>query len=287
MSVIRTMSGIPLLRRIGLPLLQRLNFDISIAHHWVPGLRIRLNSFLHKGYWFHRRKREYDSMLLFTKLISPGSTVVEVGGHIGYITAHFASIASPKGKVVVFEPGSNNLPYIRQNTLNMSRNKSLAEVTLVEKAVGPTAGWVEFYEDDLTGQNNSIVKNFPGLQANAKRAFIDTKVRTRNVEMISLDSYLLDINVDFIKIDVEGFELGVLEGMAATLSTQRPMVMVEVQASETEIFRLLQSMGYILISSACLPISSASQLKNNVFCLHEEKHKEQLDRLVSQKAQSC
>jgi FkbM family methyltransferase len=285
MSIIRMMSGIPFFRRVGLPVLQQLNFDISIAHHWVPGLRIKLNSFRHKGYWFHRRNREYDSMQLFAELIARGSTVVEVGGHIGYITAHFASITGPNGNVIVFEPGSNNLPYMRQNIINVSNNKSLATVTLVEKAVGPTEGSVTFYEDDLTGQNNSIVKNFPGLRENAKRAFINTTVQTRSVEMTSLDSYLINLHVDFIKIDVEGFELGVIHGMRSILSTQKPIIMVEVQSSEAEIYHFLKSMGYVLISSARLPIFNASQLKNNVFCFHCEKHKEQLNHLIAQKAQ--
>ena len=283
MSVMKTISEIGLVRRFGLPLLRLTNFNITIKHPWVADFRITLNSFLHKGYWFHGRRRERDSMKLFAKLILPGSVVVEVGGHIGYITAHFASIAGATGKVIVFEPGSNNLPYIRRNITRMSKHRSLAKITLIEKAVGPAAGRVEFFEDNLTGQNNSIVENFPGLEANTAWAFIKTQVHMRTVEMISLDEFLADSAADFVKIDVEGFELGVLKGMNDTLVTQRPAVMVEVQASEEEIFSLLRSNGYELFSAKLVPIISAAQLSGNVFCLHHETHKEQLDRLFFQR----
>ncbi len=96
------------LRRFFLPLLNKYRFDFTMTHPWNKEVRIYLNSFQHKGYWWHRKNREKDTMLLFTKIINTGNNVVEVGGHIGFITSFFASLVGENGRIFVFEPGITN-----------------------------------------------------------------------------------------------------------------------------------------------------------------------------------
>ena len=76
-------------RRILLPFLKLAAFDFSVAHHWT-GDRFILNCFRHKGYWYHGRVREFSTMQAFGCLIAKGETVIEVGGHVGYLTLYFA-----------------------------------------------------------------------------------------------------------------------------------------------------------------------------------------------------
>src|SRR5215469_14582451 len=127
------------LRRIALPVFARLNpGDITIRHHYT-GAPLRLHSFRHKGYWFHGKAREADTMKLFARLIRPGDIVFEAGGHIGYVTTYFASLVEQTGRVVVFEPGVNNLPYLRANVGRYS------QVQVVDCAVSDVCGKAEFY----------------------------------------------------------------------------------------------------------------------------------------------
>jgi FkbM family methyltransferase len=49
------------------------------------------------------------------KLIRSGETIVEIGGHIGYLSIYLSDLVGPQGRVYVFEPGPNNIPYIRKN----------------------------------------------------------------------------------------------------------------------------------------------------------------------------
>jgi len=114
-----------------MPLLKATAFDLSIAHPWVPPSRFRLNSFRHKGYWYHGKSRELRTMQLFAKLIRPNDTVAEVGGHIGFISMFFAKLVGDNGRVVVFEPGSNNLPYLRQASSCSPTYKSLSRPSAV------------------------------------------------------------------------------------------------------------------------------------------------------------
>jgi len=83
-----------LLRRLVLPLLKIFNRDIFISHPWTND-RVRLSLFEHKGYWFHGKNRENDEMLAFGRLIQPGACVIEVGGHIGFISLFYSKLVTP------------------------------------------------------------------------------------------------------------------------------------------------------------------------------------------------
>jgi FkbM family methyltransferase len=254
-------------RKMGLSLLRTCQFDLRINHHWIPGRKILLNSYKHKGYWFHGKRRETGTMEVFAKILGKGDRVVEVGAHIGYITSYFSYLVGPGGEVVAFEPGRNNLPYLRENI------RTLSNVVLQEKGVGAAVGQLEFYEENLTGQNNSFVKGFEGLKRNSEAAHVEAKTFNRVVEIISLDDYFKnsDKTPDFIKIDVEGFELEVLKGSAHVLD-QLPVVMVEVQTSRDEIFSVFKTRGYNVYRDDGEKLLLADAMRLNVFCLHPEKH---------------
>lgn len=250
------------LRRIAMPLLKASAFDLSMAHPWVPKSRFRLNSFRHKGYWYHGRARELGTMRLFEELIRPQDTVVEVGGHIGFITMYLAKLVGVSGKVVVFEPGSNNLPYLRHNT------RSLATVQIVEQAVSSEDGMAVLHEESLTGQNNSLVASFQGFAVNAAHAYVDTDVCSREVPIVSLDTFFHGVNVDFVKIDIEGHEYAALRGAEQLLHRCHPKMMVEIQADQSAIYDMLSELGYRLFNDRMHEHRSPETLRGNVFCLH-------------------
>lgn len=255
-----------MLRRVVLPLLKWTSIDVGVSHPWVPKQRVALNSFRHKGYWYHGKAREKNSMELFAKLIAPGSCVVEVGGHIGFISQYFSHLVGEGGKVFVFEPGSNNLPYIRRNIAKCPN------VKLIEKGVGAENGSAAFFEESLTGQNNSFVRDFQGFLENAEAAHVSAKVTTRDVEIVTLDHYFCDTPPDFIKIDVEGFEYSVLRGAKALSQKHHPALMVEVQADRSEIWNFLSDANYVLFNAELETFRDAKSLISNVFALHRIRH---------------
>jgi FkbM family methyltransferase len=259
-----------LARQFVLKFLKLTQRDFYNTHHWVTGKKIKLNSFRHKGYWYHGKSREEKTMTLFGKFIAPGDSVVEVGGHIGYISTYFSHLVGPTGQVLVFEPGQNNLDYTRANV------RDCKNIKLVEKGVGRESGVMAFYEDALTGQNNSFVKDFDGLKENQKYAIAVAAVEERKVDIVTLDSFLNEFKPDFIKIDVEGFELAVLEGARETLKL-KPIVMVEVQADRKEIFEFMTSLGYVLFNESGEKCLRSSDLNANIFCLDSFKH---LDKIA-------
>lgn len=261
-------------RSVAIPLLARFNpGDITIKHHWT-GDPLRLHSFHHKGYWFHGRSREAETLDMFRRLLNPGDRVVEVGAHIGYFTILFSRLVGPGGQVTVFEPGENNLTYLRENT------RGLSNVTIREAAVGRTVGVADFYVESISGQNNSLIEGYAGLESTAAAAHLDPGVRVVQVPVTTLEAIADELgDVDLVKIDIEGAELDALRGSAGWIATQRPMLMVEVTLRNTEVADLLRSLGYLLLSPEGALIESEPP-SGNVFALHEDDHARALKGLL-------
>jgi len=257
-----------------MPLFEKVNpGDVTLSHHYT-GDRFRLHSFKHRGYWFHGKNREAGTIKFFQRLIEEGHTVLEVGGHIGYFSVLFSALVGARGSVVVFEPGENNLRYLRRNIA------SRPNVQLVEKAAGGVHETRPFFVEDLSGQNNSLVRGFRGFEVNRASAFVKTAPREVLVEVVPVDEVVSarGLRPNFVKIDVEGAEFEVLKGLAASLDAFHPRLMVEIQADQEAIFNWLSSRGYSCFSESGVPIAEWRSLNLNTFCLHQSD-KEGLKRL--------
>ena len=264
------------LRRVGLPLLKALSRDIRLRHHWTGEL-ISFRLFEHKRYWYHGADRERAEMNAFSALLQPGDCVVEVGGHIGYTSLYFARLIGPDGQLTVFEPGANNLRYLRSNTAGK------ANIEIVEAACSAQNGKAVFYLDNLTGQNNSLLADFSGLRATALHTpGITLQTTTATVSTVALADWCSchATRPTLIKIDVEGHELAVLQGALPLLeSLSPPMLMVEIQADHSAINHLLrQRCGYSLFSSTGIELPSSAELGGDVFALHPACHGSALQR---------
>lgn len=269
------------LRRFVLPVLKWLSRDIHIRHHFT-GDRFRLHSYRHKGYWYHGKNRERRSLEICQQAIRPGDTVIEVGGHIGYLSLFFSQLVGDRGQVHVFEPGVNNLPYIEQNV------RSRPNITLVKKGAGNETGTATFYLENLAGQNNSLVKDFDVLQRNLTNAFDDgVQITESSIEVIRLDDYVAQTGIvpRFLKIDVEGFEFEVLDGLRETMQ-HRPAIFVEVQRHHDRVWDFFESRGYQLFRETMQSLTRDEVLTlrtQNVFCFHPEAHADVLSRLPAQR----
>jgi len=257
----------PLARRFAVSLLKHINLgDITIRHHWTND-KIKLHSFKHKGYWYHGKKRELESMEIFSELIQKGDHVAEIGGHIGYMSLYFAHLIGADGHLVVFEPGPNNLPYLRGNT------SLKPHISIVEEAVADYSGTATLHVENLTGQNNSLLENYRVLEANKKAAGWESVENTSvEVSCTTFDDYLQRTKLPiprFVKIDVEGAELVVIKGMTKTLNQgEAPIaMMIEVTENSADAYSLLVDAGFQIFLPSKVPVNDSSMMKGNVFCL--------------------
>lgn len=142
---------------------------------------------------------------LLRRLVRPGQSVADVGANIGYCTLLFAQAVGPAGRVACIEPEPDNLAELRRN---IERNH-LPQVEVFPVAVGAKAGTVSL----RAGINGSVMEDGSG---------------EFQVPLRPLDELLAGQPVDFIKIDVEGYEGYVLDGASRLLEERRPNLFVEI-----------------------------------------------------------
>jgi FkbM family methyltransferase len=267
MNLKKQIARTPLIRPLFLRALRMMARDRTIINPWTGDV-LRLNTFRHKGYWYFGKSREKETMERFAAMIKPGDTVIEVGGHIGFIAQYFAKLVGPSGRLIVFEPGSNNLPYIEANLAGRKH------VTLERMAVSSEPGEAEFFEDNLTGQNNSLLDDYKGADG-VGRTHGMTLVRSKRiVKLTTLADYMSNLsgNVDFLKIDIEGHELAALEG-ARSVFDRIKAIMVEVTEQQEAVGNLLAEYGFQFFDPAGnrLPRVTAT-FSGNLFAVRERGH---------------
>jgi len=190
---------------------------------------------------------------LFKSLIKPGQTVVDAGAHIGHHSVVFSKAVGPRGRVLSFEPQSYLFNLLCANlALNGCRNCVPFRV-----ALGEAGGTLRMASLDY-----EIANNFGSLCISAVHPEWATG---EEVEVTTLDAVLSTrkLQPDFIKIDVQTFELFVLRGAQQTLRDFRPIVWVEISPywmSEVnsydyrEIYGFLRRAGYNLFSKKLEPL---------------------------------
>jgi len=157
---------------------------------------------------------EPEMVSLFKSLIQPADTVLDIGANIGCTSLLFGDLAR---KVYSFEPSPTTHRWLVQNV----RMAKLNNVEPINLGLGKDAGTFE-----LTFAPNNRSGGFVSNLTNASEG--------HQVEQITIakgDDFIREhqiAKVDFIKIDVEGFEQSVIEGLAETIAREQPIVVLEL-----------------------------------------------------------
>jgi FkbM family methyltransferase len=164
--------------------------------------------------------------------VAAGDTVYDIGANIGYVSLSLAKRVGPGGKVIAFEPIPRNIEAFRQNVeINGLSNIRLLEVAASDRTSDAV---IRMSENPSTA---SLVwhRNDPSAtEFHIKTVSIDELVEAGELEYPK-----------FVKIDVEGAEGSVLQGMRRTLAAARPVLFVECSEAGREIsWPLLRDLGY-------------------------------------------
>ena len=149
--------------------------------------------------------------------IQPGWVVIDVGAYIGFHTLGIGKLVKPGGIVYAFEP----IPSVVEHLVENVNLNSLSDVVLIEQtALGNTNGTVSInVSATSTGilADSSITRAKDGPVISVSITKLDDWVKGRKLG-----------RCDFIKIDVEGLEIDVLEGGKLTIEKFRPFILIEV-----------------------------------------------------------
>lgn len=163
-----------------------------------------------------------------------GGDILDIGANIGYTAALFAQAADADAAVYAFEPEPFNFRLLEDNI----RDRKLKEnVVPVHSAVGEQSGAIELWINDHHHADHRIATdNLRAKQMQSGSGYV-------TVPIVSVDGFLAQREqrrpVCFIKIDVQGYELSVCRGMAATVAHE-PQVAVAVEYTP----QALEELGY-------------------------------------------
>lgn len=177
---------------------------------------------------------ELETQFLQQWIDRPG-TVVEVGANVGSQTVALAKAAMAVGAdVIAFEPQ----PFVFQNLCANLALNAVENVTAWPFACAMQAGTLRFERPNYRQPGN-----FGGVSLRT-----ETLASGVEVPCVRLDDMTRGHDVCLMKIDVEGFELQVLQGAQETLTNNRPVLYVEndqVDKSQ-ELIEFLWEQGYRL-----------------------------------------
>jgi FkbM family methyltransferase len=155
------------------------------------------------------------------RLLRPDQIALDLGANIGAHTLELARQVGPRGKVFAFEPTFFAHSKLLQN---LALNPSLSPIVKPEQLM--------LAASDNATTELQIYSSWPLVSADSLHPnHLGHLQPTEGARAISLDTYLRQAGVprvDFIKLDVDGYECEVLEGAKLCLEKFRPTILMEL-----------------------------------------------------------
>lgn len=187
---------------------------------------------------------------LIESRVGPGMVAIDIGANFGYHTFRLAQAVGPSGRVLAFEPMAEAWSRLCSNVeRNEFAQLSCVRVGLSDRDEGVTnVAFTSHYDIDGTGH-----------------------AEPEQVRVTTLDVLVGEAKcprVDFIKLDVDGYEGKVLRGSTATLTAWHPDVLFEVSPgamavhgdSATELLGFLVELGYRISDEDRRPVADLAAL---------------------------
>lgn len=203
---------------------------------------IALGNFLYKNcfpiykltYKSFKEKQDAFEISLMKKYIKTGDTVLDIGANIGFYAEILSGIVGEKGKVHCFEPDAINFKHLQD------RSKHLPNVSINNKAVSDKTETIKIYTSKKLNVDHRTYKP-------------DDYDQEIDIHAISVDEYLSSNPlVNFIKMDIQGFEMSAVKGMTKTLQSPHlkmlsefwPYGMKKAGTSVLEYYRFLKEYNF-------------------------------------------
>lgn len=173
--------------------------------------------------------------LLIVKLCQPNKTFIDIGAHIGSVISGVHT-HEPSVKIIALEA----IPTKADNL-----QKKFPYATVHCCAVSDTEGEASFFINTIRSGYSSLSR--PSHQQDSFKEI--------TVPLKPIDTLINAIDIDAIKIDVEGAELAAIRGSRKTIEKNRPTIMFEsgpeedsdLGYSKSELWQELEQLGYMIL----------------------------------------
>jgi len=201
--------------------------------------------------------------------LNEGSVAIDIGANIGLQSIRMAQRVGPNGSVFAFEP----LNYLQEKfKRNMSLNR-VENVKLFPYALSNEELDTEFKINRNTWNQGTFSISGPGTGTEAQNVNIRIGDEIQEINNLT--------RLDLIKIDVEGFEFQVLNGLKKTIERHTPRIIFEYDPNYWHLnaqniddcFHFLRSLNYMVYqinTACCQPINDPFEIEEgNLFCIQE------------------
>ena len=163
---------------------------------------------------------ETDQTSMFIDVLRPGMIVYDVGSHFGYFSLLASEIVGDSGHVFAFEPTANTFNVLKENAARREN------ITCNNMAAYCENGEITFLDQGL---GNSALNFIVGDEQEVDSDTHDSNARLIKVPAVKLDDFA-EANgyPDFVKIDAEGSEATILEGMTRIIDRNHPGISLEM-----------------------------------------------------------
>ena len=182
-----------------------------------------------------KRKQDKFEIELLQKYLKPGDSVLDIGANIGFYALIISQLVGKKGKVFCFEPDVKNFNHLQKAT------KKINNIFVNQLAVSSKTGIIKIYTSKSLNVDHRTYKP-------------DVYDKEFDIRAVSIDDFLpKDTKVDFIKMDIQGFEMQALKGMINTLHLNPKLKMIsefwpyglkKAGSSLSEYFIYLKDLGF-------------------------------------------
>ncbi len=178
-------------------------------------LELRANCDYSKRRFVYRiaEPHEIDFLLQkFSHTLNEESVCIDIGANVGYWSKVLAEVLNV-GKVFSFEPDPVTFKILERN---LTANEN---VELFKAALGSLNGKYTLYVDPKDSGDNT------GKYIEGRNSV--------EVDMLTLDTFAADRSLkrlDFLKIDIQGGEVDFFKGAESTISSMRPLILVEIMS---------------------------------------------------------
>ncbi len=208
----------------------------AIAKRIASCLPTGLRQVVQRGWYTYRIRSgdfkhyepEFDRM---SSWVSPGDWVLDIGANLGIYSSRLSQLVGTNGRVFAFEPVPETFRFLIHN----SRLFPFPNITFMNIAVSSECGVVQMHVP-MTGA---------GIPASARASISeDSTGNGQAIVCMPLDQLDFPKRVTFVKIDVEGHELSVINGMLELIRRDRPRFVIE--GFDEKIRDIMVGFGYQL-----------------------------------------
>ncbi|WP_425993153.1 FkbM family methyltransferase [Brevundimonas sp. TWP2-3-2] len=182
--------------------------------------------------------------LALRNLTLSSDLAIDVGANNGQSITSIIAVR-PEMNVVAIEPNPECYP-----ELNLISKLRRGRVKIIQAGAGDHAGKLTFFvprrNRRMLLEEGTFDRTSLATSGSVKRngvEGVDFEVVTMEIPVITIDS--LNLVPGVIKIDVQGFEMQALRGMAETIRRHRPVILLELGHEHEQFAQFLEPFGYV------------------------------------------